>query len=437
MSTASDARLAALLLAASLLGTGVDCGGHSALSKGDGAAGSNGRAGSSGIAGTAGTTPIPSPDASVDAGADATLPDGGCAVHAFRRDGVCSCLTDTPTVCAGACVDVSTDVDHCGACAHACGPTSTCVSGACGRAPTTFVPPTEACGQIDLAVANGTLYWASSMLGTVRSRNLEGGPDVLIAGVEKTPTRVAVRGDYTFWIDTVTHTIRRNQIGGPTNDVLVGAADVHGFVVTTDAAAVYVSTGAEIDEVPAEGGTPVRVATFVDPMQPGALALLGDELVTAEPINGIILAITLVPGKIASCAGFDMNGNDLSVDCVRLARGLGGVLEDAILVVPGHAIWADTLNLQFSGSLDASSKMQVASGDGNVSGLTAANDWVAFATVGLGAPGAKGVIYKVPLEPDQIPTPIARGQLGPRSLATDGKRLYWSTGDCAINTLDL
>jgi len=65
-------------------------------------------------------------------------------------------------------------------------------------------------------------------------------------------------------------------------------------------------------------------------------------------------------------------------------------------------------------------------------------DWIYYATTSPGAGSSAGMIYRVATQPGQATGgAIARGQLAPRSLATDGKRLYWSTGDCAINALDL
>jgi hypothetical protein len=54
--------------------------------------------------------------------------------------------------------------------------------------------------------------------------------------------------------------------------------------------------------------------------------------------------------------------------------------------------------------------------------------------------GGDGVIYKAPIAPNvgnPVGNRIARGQLGPRSLAAGGKKVYWSTANCTIESQDL
>ncbi len=60
---------------------------------------------------------------------------GGCG-NACRadetcQDGQCSCANDALVECAGACVDLGSDVSHCGQCSSACGQEQVCSSGAC------------------------------------------------------------------------------------------------------------------------------------------------------------------------------------------------------------------------------------------------------------------------------------------------------------------
>ena len=56
--------------------------------------------------------------------------DGGdTSVVDTKSDGAC---TAPKKICAGVCVDVTSDKNNCGDCGKACGETATCVSGACG-----------------------------------------------------------------------------------------------------------------------------------------------------------------------------------------------------------------------------------------------------------------------------------------------------------------
>ena len=137
----------------------------------------------------------------------ATLPDGTCAMGAFKRSGVCQCQSDLTCVCGGACAKPLTDDTNCGVCGLQCGPTSTCNNGVCGPAVVEFVPARPGCGTIDLAVSGGTVYWTDAGHATVQSRPVSGGPVTTIASGEK-PTRVAVVGNSVFWL-YASSTIRR------------------------------------------------------------------------------------------------------------------------------------------------------------------------------------------------------------------------------------
>ena len=202
MTKGSCVVVASLLLAA--LATG--CGRRTPLTAGDAGGGGAGVGGGSGSsAAAAGGSPSP-----VDASAEgATLADSTCAHNAFRGDGGCACQASTPTVCGDTCVDLLDDPDHCGGCDNKCAPTSTCVGGLCGLPPSIFVPTLGVgCGDIDLAVANGQLYWTEKDLGDVGTRDPTTGKLLAFAAGEKTPTRISVRGTNVFWLDVATRTIR-------------------------------------------------------------------------------------------------------------------------------------------------------------------------------------------------------------------------------------
>ncbi len=57
---------------------------------------------------------------------------------------------EVPTACEASCVDLTSDDDNCGACAHGCGPGSACGNGVCSPVPTIAVPKPATCGQAPL-----------------------------------------------------------------------------------------------------------------------------------------------------------------------------------------------------------------------------------------------------------------------------------------------
>jgi hypothetical protein len=131
--------------------------------------------GTAGTSGGAGTTGAAGTTAQTDGGS-ATLPDGGCAVGAYARNGVCSCQTDMPTVCAGTCTNIMTDESNCGACGTVCKATATCTAGHCGPEAKTIVPANATgCQGLHIAVSGGTIYYTDMGAGKVSSVAVAGG----------------------------------------------------------------------------------------------------------------------------------------------------------------------------------------------------------------------------------------------------------------------
>ena len=65
-------------------------------------------------------------------------------------DGVCGCSDVSASLCGGVCVDVMTDINHCGACAHACSDSDkSCRGGICS--------PCDADGYLDITVDGDTV----------------------------------------------------------------------------------------------------------------------------------------------------------------------------------------------------------------------------------------------------------------------------------------
>jgi hypothetical protein len=456
--------LAAAVVAPACGGNALDSGARQT----PGNAGSPGGAGTGGArpGGAAGQPATGSPDAAPvelppPNSMSATLPDGGCVMGAFHfGGGACACQEGEPDVCAEACTDTKLDPANCGACGHACAATSTCNDGRCGPEVTNVVPAAPGCGRLDLAIAGGTLYWSDQARGTVARRALAGGPVTTIASGEKSPSHLLVAGSNLFWIDVLgsadavnangapikatTASVREVALGGGAPADLVTETTawggILGMAVSEDRRTLYYSADTKIRAVPVAGGTPFDVGREERGGVPTALGIEGNSIGYITELNGNVDVITVADGVVASCGNEDSNGNLLMVNCVRLGGCTPDAFMDGFLMHDMNAYWNDGNNFQ-TGPLTTphGSKFDVASGLASsepFTGLAGAPDAVyfsEFATSPIDPP--VGLIERTSYDVGSTAVAIARGQNGPRSLAVDDTMVYWSTADCAINSI--
>lgn len=88
------------------------------------------------------------------------VPEAGsspCAVYLACQGGACVCADAAKQDCGSACVDVTTDAAHCGACGQACDPTQTCEKSVCvGGVADGGAPDADAGGTGGGGVGGGT-----------------------------------------------------------------------------------------------------------------------------------------------------------------------------------------------------------------------------------------------------------------------------------------
>jgi stigma-specific protein Stig1 len=395
---------------------------------------------------------------SVSGDASATLPTGGCVPGAFRFDGGgCTCQPDTPTVCAEMCTDVTLDPANCGACGHACPETSTCNGGQCGPSVTNVVPGHAMCAGLALAVASGTLYWTDQALGTVMTETVTGGPARTIASAESAPGLIAVRGSMLFWVDasaspsvvnmlpqtSTTSTLRAmGLVSGVANDLVAETnltGGIRGLALSDDGQVVYYSAGTKVRMIPAMGGAAMDVANEEPDGIPTALAVAGSTIGYVTDLAGAVDVIDVVNGVVAICGPGNPTTGDLSsnVNCTRVGRGQGEPFFGGLVIKDDEIYWSNFGRIQVTPAaqdpsgihLDAT---QVAATYGSqIGGLVGDpnNIYVTDTTDGL--------IERTPYVINSRAIQIARGQMMPSAMAVDGTRVYWSTGDCAINATGL
>jgi hypothetical protein len=406
--------------------------GGAAAGSGPAVAGASG--GPAGTVGTAGTSPVGPTGQAGDTGismcGSPTLPNGLCAVGAFKRPGFgCACQDGTPCVCGQTCVDPMTDDDNCGACGLHCGPTSTCNNGVCGPPVVEVVPPLAGCGSIDLAIDNGTLYWTDQGHATVKRMKLVGGTPQTIGDAEK-PSKIVVAGTAAYWLYS-NASIRRSIDGGAPAFVWSNPTAIRGLAVSADGATVFFSSETNVSSISGFGGAAVPIAQELRSGLPGALVLVGSNAI-AFPVgfNGDVDLVRFLPGQVVSCGVEDQNGDLVpGTNCTRLARSQGELFTDAIITQNGLVVWADGPNVKSeSAAVTMFSPFDsvAMTNDPMITGL-AGKAGNAYYSDG-------GVVYKSFIAPNQAAVRIARGQNAARALAVGETRVYWSTANCAIES---
>jgi hypothetical protein len=379
----------------------------------------------------------------------ATRADGTCVTNAFKRSGVCTCEVDIPDVCRDTCVSLSSDPDNCGACGQACAPTAVCVAGRCGPSVSNVVPAAAGCGSLELAVADGALFWTDRAHGTVERLSLGASAAVApttIATHESNPGLIAVSGSNVFWIDDApTATLRQGSTsGGAPIDLATETnttSGIRGVAVSGDGLTVYYSAGTKVKGVPVGGGAPFDVGQEMRGGLPTALGIEGGTIGYVAALNGTVDVITANGGATARCGDIDpTDGTLLMVDCERLGGCTPEAFTQRFFVRERQAYWANGADVHVgpAGTGPTAGWQQVTSTlfGGPITGLAMGPDSIYFAEKpDVYPPMNTGFIEKAALAPSSTAIPVARGQAEPGAMAVDATNVYWATSDCAINTI--
>jgi hypothetical protein len=310
---------------------------------------------------------------------------------------------------------------------------------------------------LQLALADGVLYWTDRDHGTVNRLTLAGvlpgGAISTVASGEQAPGLIEARGGDVFWIDAdsmdpsgrgpATARLRHATPDGALVDLATETntnGGIRGLAVSSDGRTLFYSADTKVKAVPVEGGAPLEVGAEAHGGVPMALGVEGDAIGYVTDINGNVDVMT---GGPATCGGLDPNksGDPLMVNCVRIGGCTPWPLTERFLVRGARAIWADGTNLDMSTPLGKGLvyKDTIASTvSGNpITGLAASGETLYFAESGQTSSGwmGDGLIERTAGVPNSTPVALARAQLGPHSLVVDATDVYWATADCAINAV--
>ena len=137
-----------------------------------------------------------------------------------------------------------------------------------------------------------------------------------------------------------------------------------------------------------------------------------------------------IAGQVATCGTYNSSTQQLiEVNCARVSRGQGDPLFLGIFIQGDDSYWSNSGNISFDSTLPNAGRdnQQVTSAIGDaITAMVGAPAFIYF--------GEDGFIERTPYAPGSTAGVIARGQKAPTSFAVDATRVYWSTGDCAINS---
>lgn len=237
-------------------GTGAGAGGGSASggASGFGGAGTGGAGGAAGAAGSGGSASDP------------------CAIWP-------PCLTGM-SACGDACVDIKTDLSHCGACNSPCS-AGLCVAGACNPAlPRVLVTGTN----IGPIVVDATaVYYFDGSVGELRSVPKAGGaPTSLSKGVSGVGD-IEVDATHVYWSSTGSSAIQRVSKSGGTPEVVAATPTPYQFAV--DGTYVYWFDSSNLVRAP-KNGTGLKSLLAIDSNAASGIVVDGTHVFWAGSVMG-------------------------------------------------------------------------------------------------------------------------------------------------------
>jgi hypothetical protein len=358
------------------------------------------------------------------------------------------CAPVTPWFCGKFCTDLAVDASNCGVCGHACPATSTCVRGDCRPEVTTIVRGSNDCGQVSLAVADGVLYWTSTLRGTVERIGVDGSARRTLAAGESLPSGVTVVGSNLFWVATssdliprdggladVQAAVRRAALPeGAPGDAVVEVGPSPGIVSLTpsdDGKTLYYAVGSDVKSLPVAGGAATTVAEESSGDAPVALAIEGTTLAVALADGLEIVSVS--DGVVATCDRRN-SASDGGVDCSFVVGGTAlPELLPALVLKAGRVYWSAGTSVNFDTATisrpPTGGQVATASSGTRVLGFVGGRDALYFADGDL--------VERTSYLPGAEVLPLARGQTPTGALAVDATRVYWANADCSIVAVPL
>ena len=355
-------------------------------------------------------------------------------------------------------------------CTPACTAEQACLGGQCLPKPTELTR-IEGCGNMNLAVSKGTLYFTDGAHGNVKSIPVAGGTATDVATGQKAPYAIAVDdAGVVYWSNSSATVTTDNTLmmkaptGTPTkitdvNQAGASPTNIAKSIALDGTGSLYYGAKSDLMKVQAmANATPTKVGTFsgvptaivLTPAPPTATTRVFTTLDVANAVewrnpdpatSGCTDPITRpepVDGETAEQKTARVNGSGCS-----FSQSVGNLLFEALSLSGTNILFADRSSIQIADTTVAATtqamRKTVAETDSfdSVSGLTSSATTVYFGEATTGIIEKAALPLGAPVILVQDPT-----QVSPSSFVTDGTNLYWRTGAaaadaCAIMKLPL
>jgi hypothetical protein len=341
--------------------------------------------------------------------------------------------------------------------AHA-GATGTAGSGGGSGAPAAM--PVElinvtGCGNLRLALANGTLYYTNQLAGTVSSIAVTGGTPKVIAMDQKQPNPIAVDATNAYWGNNGDGNVMKAPVAGGTASILFAAPGADGGApdAGTDAMSypnallvngttLFVGRGLDTYKIPTAGGSAVQLSHSLEIGFPGAFAFDGTHLYQTEMSHNAITRESI--DGMQKGAITDGSIHPLAPDRIAVSRA--ALVTDAIQLSGQNLVWANGTDLEFHDKDMSETQMTVsrinsAAGFNPLSGFVISDN-----KIYLGETSDNNVevtpLTFVQAADAPPPVVIAMHQPNPAEFAADATSIYYTTitssaatGTCKIMKL--
>jgi hypothetical protein len=339
--------------------------------------------------------------------------------------------------CNSECIDVSNDVNNCGACGVACGLIDSCQAGACAAAPT---PATHQDAPQDVAVDTVNVYWTNAGTaannytdGTVVKMPLAGGTPTTLATGQDYPVGIVSDGVNVFWASLGTVAggytdgkVQSVPIAGGAATLIAGSQVAPTYVSYTSTNLVWTNQGVadstgSLMTVPLAGGAVTALATGLkSPLQ-----------ILVDGTNNNIYwtdygtsAGSYADGDISWIPGAGGTVTVLATNQQSPYGIVGGEITGGLII-----IWTNVLGGTVEGVLTTagSTPFTLASGQSSPEGLAIGTQGLYWTDTGSGT---------IMTEPylGATPSVLASGQASPDSIAADASgNVWWANVGTAAN----